>query len=201
MAYTASWTTVAPTGAAAANTADDEIRKLRLDLEERLEEFLIADMSADPVVANSALVPTGQLAHVYESAAGSVPTASATTITWFAETIDTGSFHDNDTNQSRLTITDAGYYQLYGSLTLFSGSQIDTVTTMEIRKNAASTVAIAHQYHLGGTTNQTFHIGVKVLAAASDYYEVRFTQASGQTWSIGAATDESFFEITKLAAA
>ena len=51
MAYTNVWTTVAPAGSAAANTLDDEIRKLRLDFEERLEEFLIADMTADPVVA------------------------------------------------------------------------------------------------------------------------------------------------------
>ena len=201
MAYTDVWTTVAPTGAAAANTADDEIRKLRLDIEERLEEFLIADMTADPVVANSALVPTGQLAHVYEGAALSILTGVALTVNWFAETIDTGSFHDNDTNRSRLTITDAGYYQLYASLDLTSGATADAVGLMEIRKNAASTVATVNMHHVGGTTTQTFLIGVKVLAAAADYYEIRFTQSSGDTWTMGSATDKSFFEIIKLAAA
>ena len=111
----------------------------------------------------------------------------------------TGSFHDNATNQSRLTITDAGYYQLYSSLTIFSGATADTVATMEIRKNASSTVAIIHQHHLGGSTNQTFKVGAIVLAAASDYYEIKFTQASGDTWTMGSGTEESFFEIIKLA--
>lgn len=52
MAYTNSWTTVAPAGSAAANTADDEIRKLRLDLEERMND-LVNDWTVDPVVLKS----------------------------------------------------------------------------------------------------------------------------------------------------
>ncbi|KKK74752.1 hypothetical protein LCGC14_2880610 [marine sediment metagenome] len=52
MAYTNSWTTVAPAGSAAANTADDEIRKLRLDMEERMND-LVNDWTVDPVVLKS----------------------------------------------------------------------------------------------------------------------------------------------------
>ena len=125
----------------------------------------------------------------------------AGTIGWFAETIDTGSFHDNDANQSRLTTAVAGYYQLYSSLDLTSGATADAVGLMEIRKGGASTVATVNMHHVGGNTTQTFRIGVIVLAAAADYYEIRFTQSSGDTWTVSSATDKSFFEITKLAAA
>ncbi len=199
MAHTnAGWPTNIPAGSDALNTADDQLRRLRLDLKERFND-IVDDITADPIVIKSSLIPTASIAHVYEGAALSILTGVALTVNWFAETIDTGSFHDNDTNRSRLTITDAGYYQLYSSLDLTSGATADAVGLMEIRKNAASTVATVNMHHVGGNTTQTFRIGVIVLAAANDYYEIRFLQSSGDTWTMGSATDESFFEIIKLA--
>ncbi len=194
MAHTNAWSNVVPAGSDPLNTADDQIRRLRLDIQERMDE-VVDDWTADPVVPKTTIL----VAHVYEGAALSILTGVALTVNWFAETIDTGSFHDNDTNRSRLTITDAGYYQLYSSLDLTSGATADAVGLMEIRKNAASTVATVNMHHVGGNTTQTFRIGVIVLAAADDYYEIRFTQSSGDTWTMSSSTDKSFFEITKLA--
>lgn len=50
MAYTNLWNSNSPPGTQAANTADDEFRKFRVDIEERLEDKLITDITLDPLV-------------------------------------------------------------------------------------------------------------------------------------------------------
>lgn len=49
MAYTNSWSNTVPAGSAAANTIDDAIKQLRLDIQERMDA-LVDDWTADPVV-------------------------------------------------------------------------------------------------------------------------------------------------------
>jgi hypothetical protein len=50
MPFTDAWNVTRPAGTTAAKQIDDEIRLLRLQLEERLEQTLVVDMSADPLV-------------------------------------------------------------------------------------------------------------------------------------------------------
>ncbi|KKM20368.1 hypothetical protein LCGC14_1646140 [marine sediment metagenome] len=196
MAYTnAGFPTNIPAGSDNLNTADDQLRRLRLDLKERFND-IVDDITADPIVLKNI---TPKLAHVYENAGATISSGVNTTVAWTAETLDTGSFHDNSTNNSRLTITDAGYYHLYCVMQLSAGATTDVIAGIEIRKNGSSTVAINDQYHPGNSTDQTFQIGVIVLAAATDYYEVRVLQASGDNWTIRAPTEQSYFEIKRLA--
>ncbi len=49
MAHTNVWSNVIPAGSDALNTADDQIRQLRLDIQERMDE-VVDDWTADPVV-------------------------------------------------------------------------------------------------------------------------------------------------------
>lgn len=49
MAFTNPWSNIIPAGSDPANTADDEIRQLRLDIDERMDT-IVADWSADPIV-------------------------------------------------------------------------------------------------------------------------------------------------------
>lgn len=49
MGYTNPWSVTVPAGTELANTIDDWLRRLRLDLEERLEDTIFVDMSADPI--------------------------------------------------------------------------------------------------------------------------------------------------------
>ena len=201
MAYTNSWTTVAPAGSAAANTADDEIRKLRLDLEERLEEVAIVDITVDPVVHKdldvSKIIGTPDLARVYTNAAFALPTSVNKTIDFVAETLDTGSFHDNSVNPSRLTITTAGYYQIGTVIGVLSGSN-SAIGQIEIHKNGAA-IASSLLSHPGSTVNVSFAVSIIDLAAATDFYTVVFTQASGQAWATGTGATANFFEIVRLA--
>lgn len=53
MAYTVAWDETAPAGTAVVSQGDDRIRELKVQMRERLEEFLIADMDSDPVVVKT----------------------------------------------------------------------------------------------------------------------------------------------------
>lgn len=55
MAYTNAWVTNVPAGGDPAKTADDHLRRLRLDLDERLSEIFV-DFDADPVVLKDAIL-------------------------------------------------------------------------------------------------------------------------------------------------
>jgi hypothetical protein len=48
MAFTNPWSNIIPAGSDPANTADDEIRQLRLDIDERMDQ-IVPDWSADPL--------------------------------------------------------------------------------------------------------------------------------------------------------
>ncbi len=50
MAYTNVWNSNSPPGSQDAKTADDEFRKFRLDIEERMEDKFITDVTVDPWV-------------------------------------------------------------------------------------------------------------------------------------------------------
>lgn len=50
MAYSNVWNSASPPGSQAANTADDEFRKFRVDIEERMEDKFITDVVVDPWV-------------------------------------------------------------------------------------------------------------------------------------------------------
>jgi hypothetical protein len=55
MPYTDGWDDALPAGGENANTIDDEIRKLKLSIHERMNE-LVDDWTADPVVPKNAIV-------------------------------------------------------------------------------------------------------------------------------------------------
>ncbi len=58
MPYTNSgWPTNIPAGTDALNTADDQLRRMRLDLLERLND-IISDITVDPVISNTGIVRT-----------------------------------------------------------------------------------------------------------------------------------------------
>lgn len=50
MPYSSVWNATRPAGSVAAKNIDDEIRILRLQLQERLNDVLVQDMTADPLV-------------------------------------------------------------------------------------------------------------------------------------------------------
>ena len=94
MAYTNAWSNIVPAGSDALNTADDQIRRLRLDVQERMDD-IVADWTTDPVVPGSDvsdLTGTPDCAKVYANANPTVLTGVAKTIPFVAESFDPGIF-------------------------------------------------------------------------------------------------------------
>ena len=202
MAYTnPGFPTNIPAGSDNLNTADDQLRRLRLDLLERLND-IVDDITTDPVVPKQLdidrIIGTPDLAVVYTGAAFAIPTATVTTIDFVQETIDTGSFHDNSTNPSRLTITTAGYYRIHSNLQIdFTGSA--ALCHIRIRKNGADK-ALGNISILGSGVIETISISYIDLAAATDYYEIVIQNpGSGSTWNTLDEADEAYFMIHRLA--
>jgi hypothetical protein len=57
MAFTNAWSNTTPAGSAAANTIDDAIQQLRLDVDERMDK-IVTDWSADPLFTLTGLKKT-----------------------------------------------------------------------------------------------------------------------------------------------
>ncbi len=199
MAYTNAWSNIVPAGSDALNTADDQIRRLRLDVQERMDD-VVADWTADPVVPGSDvgdLTGTPDCAKVYANANPTVLTGVAKTIPFVAESFDPGGFHSNSVNPTRLTITTAAYYYINAQIEMASPGVGAEEGAIEIKKNGVA-VATCFTYHPGGVQVIGFQVSTIDLAAATDYYEVVLEQASGNTWTVQTDVDESYFEIFRL---
>ena len=200
MAYSNSWSNIIPVSSDPLNTADDQLRRVRLDVQERMDD-LVDDWTADPVVLSDIdvgiVTGTPDLAVVYTGAAFAIPTASTTTIDFVQETLDTGGFHSNSVNPSRLTITTAGYYFIHANLEIdFTGAA--ALCHIRIRKNGAD-LALGNISILGSGVIETIAISYIDLAAATDYYEIAIQNpGSGSTWNTLDEADEAYFMIHRM---
>ena len=203
MAYTIAWNAATPVGSSTnANTIDDELRNLKTSIQERMNNVLENAWETDgndpKTLSVSAIAGTPRVARVYTL---NVETAAAgvnTVIDFDAETFDTGSFHDNDANQSRLTCTVAAYYLIRCSIRWVSGATA-AIATIQIRKNGSTVVAQVQHRHNAGTSSEQFTIQTIVLAAANDYFEYLMNQSSGNTWTASTNEVDAYFEIMQLA--
>ncbi len=203
MAYTISWNESSPAGASTqADTIDTEFQNLKVSMRERMDQLLHSSTAwatdgDDPKLLDvAAIAGTPKVAHVTDGAAFSVPNTTATTIDWVNEVLDTNTFHDNSTNPSRLTCALAGYYRITCTITLVSGSA-SSICDVEIRQSG-STIAKTSKVHPGGTTSDSFYINAIALVSATQFFEVRVTQTSGQTWATANSTILTSFIIEKL---
>ena len=202
MAYAIAWNEAAPAGASVnASTIDTEFQNLKKSLRERMNDLTEntweTDANNPKTLSVSALAGTPNLAVVYTGANFSIASGGGVTIDFVQETLDTGSFHDNSTNPSRLTITTAAYYRLTISLEISIGATVPTVATLQLRKNGTK-IAQTTKRHITASTVAAHTLSYIVLAAADDYYEAFVVQSSGDTWSTLDDAEEAWFMIERI---
>jgi len=194
MAYTNTpWSNIIPAGGDPLNTADDQIRQLRLDIQERMDDVVV-DWTVDPVVPK---IQPADLAVVYSGVDFTIATGGAT-VDFVQETLDTGSFHDNAVNPSRLTITTAAYYRLSAVLRMTNGANSPFNGAIELRKNGARIAGSTIRFDAASVILSQ-SISYIDLAAAADFYELFYAQSSGNSWTMLGDSDESWFMIEKMA--
>jgi len=123
----------------------------------------------------------------------SIATSTYTAIAFQAEIFDTDAFHDNTTNNTRITIPagKGGYYLFIGKSNIADSAT--NIRVMRFFKNGATQLQnIAFTGRVEDTPQFTFSTIANLTAG--DYVELSFLQNSGSSLDFGAggATDSEF---------
>lgn len=126
---------------------------------------------------------------VTHSATQTVGTASATLIAFNTEVFDTNAFHDNVTNNTRLTIPTTGYYTVKASL-----YYTEVTVGGDQRKLMFFVNGVQVYEEMGGMAVTASDLNglsasCTLLLTAADYVEVKMYQDSGSTVTV--ATDSA----------
>jgi hypothetical protein len=134
---------------------------------------------------------------VYKSATQAIANATNTVLSWDTENFDTNTFHDNTTNNSRITIPSGkdGYY-LFNIACSWSGASGD-FRLLRLYKNGAE---ITFNYVAPATYGPGQALTYIASAVATDYFQVYVYQDSGASRNVAGGTAESNFQCQYLGA-
>lgn len=135
-------------------------------------------------------------ARVYHSANQTIANNTVTTLQFNNETYDTAAFHDNVTNNSRLTIPYAGKYSISASIDF--AQHVTGVRLVLFLINGATYIA-GNTGPPTTTPNSTVALETKYNFSAGDYVECRVYQDSGGNLNVNRQSDYSpIFMIHRL---
>jgi len=109
----------------------------------------------------------------------SLSNTTQTTIDFNSELFDTDGFHDNSTNNSRITIPSGkgGKYFIYAR-GAFDGNGTGS-RAVSVRKNGSDLVCEIHTWNAGSTYGASCDVAQIATLNAGDYIEMRLFQSSG----------------------
>ncbi len=116
-----------------------------------------------------------------------------TVVAFNSEDDDTDGYHDNSTNNSRLTAPVTGMYLVTGTVTFLTDAT--GVRTIRIRRDG-SVVEASISVAAHATIGVSMTISAEIALGATGYVELLVEQSSGGDLDIGA---NPFFRITKIA--
>ena len=207
MAYSISWDESSPAGASTqAATIDTELQQLKQSIRERMNDILDSSTAWETDADNPKLLDgaaiikeTPLVARVYPDGDLTISSGVTLVIAFNAESFDTGSYHDNSTNNSRLTISasaPAGYFRISGNLMIRSGAT-GGVFNLSILKNGSN--LLKYTVPIASGAEGSFSWNVIDLGALTDYYEVNVIQASGVDYTlVGGTAFSTIFQIERI---
>jgi hypothetical protein len=135
-------------------------------------------------------------AYATKTAAQTLANNTATILTWNAERFDTDGFHDNSTNNSRMTIPagKGGKYLVVASAYWVTGSGY---RELNVFKNGS---LVNYFYTVIDVTYGFQNISTIIDCVATDYLELRGFQDSGGNLNVNSGAENSFFSVTYLGA-
>lgn len=135
---------------------------------------------------------------LYKTSDTTVPNNTYTKVAFEAEHYDTNGYHDNSTNNTRITIPSgkAGKYLVTGVVT-WSASQSTTIVALA-KNNSNVTVMTQINFSSADSWAQSFNCVVDL--AVGDYIELNCYQASGNNRSIYTGTTSTTFQASLLGA-
>lgn len=163
-------------------------------------QLLSADSTAATglkyVTVNTTVTAAGVRA--YTSVNVSIPNATYTALAFNAETFDTNTYHDNSTNNSRLTIPSGkgGMYRVSWGITIDPSSS-GSYRIANIRKNGSTTIS-PNQYGFPSSTQPAILYGSDLFQfVAGDYIDILVYQDSGSAKNV---YTDSFLTLNYLGA-
>ncbi len=135
-----------------------------------------APASASEIAAQLAGSSLKPLVRLVAGATQSIPDNTATALQFSTEDVDTHGYHDNATNNSRITPTKAGWYRVSG--TYYTGGRADYASvTCFLRKNGSTTFAPGGRLMVppNGTTAVSCSASIP-FNGAGDYVELMALQ-------------------------
>lgn len=130
-------------------------------------------------------------ARVYKNATQSIGT-SLTVLSFQVESYDASSFHDNSTNNSRLTVPYNALYSIKGLVNTTSNS----IVRAQIRVNGSTVIASTAIGNAGSGTDNGAFISTDYYLNAGDYVEL--LGAFGSTWNASSGLSGCFFSISLI---
>lgn len=137
-----------------------------------------------------------QAAHVFLNANQSIPDSTVTAIAFANEEIDTAGFHDNATNNTRITIPTTGRYQITAQAQFAANST--GYRYIRVRKNGTTSLLYFSEPAISAGIEKTLSATRIVDLVATDYIELIVVQSSGGALNVIAGTDTTFLEIQSL---
>jgi hypothetical protein len=136
---------------------------------------------------------------LYKSAAQTVSNATDTAVTFDLENFDTNTYHDNSTNNTRITIPTGkgGYYSVQAMITFLSGSGIRAAT---LRKNGTTNPIDIASNNDGSSSSTSLVLQKTVSAVAGDYFELYCYQDRGGTLDLRGGDGFTYFTMSYLGA-
>lgn len=139
-------------------------------------------------------------ASVYMTANQSISNNSTNTVNFNAENFDTDGFHDNATNNSRLTVPSgkAGKYLVnYQAAFIFNSTGIREAS---IRLNGSTTVGLVSLLPTGSSDQWIVSVNSILNLSVGDYVEARLLQNSGGALNALSGAWVNVFSISYLGA-
>lgn len=133
-----------------------------------------------------------------KSAAQTIATSTDTAVTWDGEGWDTNGYHDNVTNNSRVTIPSgkAGKYLITVIINYDNGG--GTIRYLNIFKNGAGTGNI--MFANNGVSDCVALASVVMNLSVSDYIQIYTLQNSGGNLNVKATSGGTSLQVTYLGA-
>lgn len=131
------------------------------------------------------------MCRVYNSAALSIATATATVITFNSERYDVGGCHSTSSNTGRLTVPSGGggVYHIGGSVSFAANAT--GIRNVSIRLNGTTVIDGLDAHAASAAGPLTLSVNTEYKLAAADYVELLVTQTSGGLLNVSAAGNYS----------
>lgn len=186
----ATWDETSPAGSDLISEGDDEIRQLKTDIRERMDNEHVWTATGDNTEGTHRIRFRG--VSLRNSANQSIPTGTTTPITWNTEDFDTEGMHSTVSNTERITIP-SGVDKVRASVTISFDANANGYRTIQLSHYDDSTGYSGigtTQIQLPATAyDMTIQITTNVVAVDSgDYFYVTVYQNSGSSLNVQQST-------------